>query len=360
MLISVQAGLAAGLAAWLSGNVLGNSNPVFAPTAAVGTIVAGIGQRTRRTVELLVGVGLGIAVGDALIIIVGYGPWQTAVIVAMAIGIALGLVGRGGTVVSQVGGTAVLIATLSSSERNLELPRIVDAATGGGVGLLVVALLLPLSPIHIVNGAARPIFQTLETQLRETAASLRTWDANRAARAMETLRALSPDLERLQEAVAGAEEIVTVAPARWGRRQEFEHYARGVKHLVRVVDDAQDLARRATTMVGYREPLPESMIDCVEVLADAVRQLHREARTGRNPEATRRRALEAVHAAGRARSEGVQLFGDAVVAQVRVTASDVVRATGCSIPEANEMVRHAAQEGEAGDWTGDGPDPGRG
>ncbi|WFE53209.1 FUSC family protein [Micromonospora sp. WMMD1155] len=130
LLIAAQAGLAAALSRWFAYSVLGNPNPVFAPTAAVGTIAAAIGQRGRRTLELLIGVGLGIAIGDGLVSLIGTGPWQTGVIVALAIAVALGLAGRGGTVVSQVGGTAVLIATLSSSQQNLELPRVVDAVTG--------------------------------------------------------------------------------------------------------------------------------------------------------------------------------------------------------------------------------------
>ncbi|MBM0202412.1 hypothetical protein JNW90_04240 [Micromonospora sp. STR1s_5] len=42
-LIALQAGLAAALAWWLAHDLLGNPNPVFAPTAAVGTIAAAIG-----------------------------------------------------------------------------------------------------------------------------------------------------------------------------------------------------------------------------------------------------------------------------------------------------------------------------
>ncbi|TQJ23634.1 fusaric acid resistance family protein [Micromonospora sp. A202] len=122
-LIAVQVGLAAALAWWLAHDLLGNPNPVFAPTAAVGTIAAAIGQRTRRTIELLVGVGLGITIGDGLVRLIGTGPWQTGIIVAIAIAIASALVGRGGTVVSQVGGTAVLIATLSSSQRIWNYPE---------------------------------------------------------------------------------------------------------------------------------------------------------------------------------------------------------------------------------------------
>ncbi|MEU5529460.1 FUSC family protein [Micromonospora chersina] len=81
LVISVQAGLAAALAWWIGHRVLGNPSPVFAPSAAVGTIVAALGQRARRTFELLIGVGLGIAASDFLLAVLGHGFWQVGVIV---------------------------------------------------------------------------------------------------------------------------------------------------------------------------------------------------------------------------------------------------------------------------------------
>ncbi|MEU8015936.1 FUSC family protein [Micromonospora parva] len=343
LVVAVQSGLAAGLSWWIAHNLLGNPNPVFAPSAAVGTIAAAIGQRFRRTVELLVGIGLGIAIGDALVYLIGSGGWQTAVIVTLAIGVALGLTGRGGTVVSQVGGTAVLIATLSTSERNLELPRIVDALTGSAVGLVVVALLLPLHPIRVINRAAGPVFRSLADHLRNLERALRAQEAKEAVGVMEALRGMTPDVERMQDAVKGAEEVVTIAPARWARRQEFNRYNRGATHLVRVIDDSQDLARRAATALQYHERLPRDLPDAVASLADAVDQLHREVASGAGShQATRRLALRAAVQAGCAQATELGTFGEAVATQVRVAASDMLRTTGCTIDQANRRVRLAA------------------
>ena len=342
-LIALQAGLAAALAWWLAHDLLGNPNPVFAPTAAVGTIAAAIGQRTRRTIELLVGVGLGIAIGDGLVLLIGAGAWQTGVIVTLAIAVALGLVGRGGTVVSQVGGTAVLIATLSSSQQNLELPRVVDAVTGSVVGLAVVGLLVPLHPLRVLHRAAAPLFDALETYLREIEKALRASDPERAVRALNGLRAMGPDTERVREALSGAEEVVTIAPARWHWRQHLERYDRGVTHMVRVIDDSMALARRSATMMQYQEPLPSHLPDAVKSLADAVRQLRRETRADKPHDQTRRHALRAAKEAGRATASGLHDFGITTTTQVRATASDLLRATGCSVAEANRQVRHAAR-----------------
>ncbi|WP_207922853.1 FUSC family protein [Micromonospora sp. KC606] len=346
LLIAVQAGVAAALAWWFAFAVLGNPNPVFAPAAAVGTIAAAVGQRTRRAVELLVGVGLGIAVGDALIYVIGTGAWQTGAIVAFAIALSLFLADRGGTVVSQVGGTAVLIAALSSAERNLEPPRIVDVAVGGVIGLVVVALLIPINPMRMLDRAAAPVFELLSRQVREVAAALSQRDEARAARALNTLRGMDDDLQRLRDALRGAEEVMTIAPARWRRREDFADYARGAKHLGRVLGNCRTIARRAATTLQDDEPVPDALCSALTELADAIEELRRECRAGRVPERTRRAALNAAEQAGRAAVGDIRAFGDVVCIQLRTAASDLLRATGYDADEANRRTRGAARGGE--------------
>ena len=78
-------------ALWL----IGTPSPVFAPTAAVATIASSAGRRLRRSIELIVGIVLGIGVGNAFVEAVGAGFWQMGVIVTLAI---LAAVGLGGSV----------------------------------------------------------------------------------------------------------------------------------------------------------------------------------------------------------------------------------------------------------------------
>ncbi|MFC4107873.1 aromatic acid exporter family protein [Micromonospora zhanjiangensis] len=343
--IALQAGVAAGGSWWLARHVGGNPDPVFAPSAAVGTIVAALGQRTRRTIELLVGTGLGLLIGDGLVYFVGTGAWQIGLIVTLALGIALALGGRRGTVIAQVGGTAVLIATLSSSHRNLELPRAAGAAVGSVTALIVVGLLLPLHPVRVIRRAAEPVFEQLIEQLCAVERSLRGRDPERMEAAMRSLRGMAAQVDRMNEAVQGAEEVVRIAPARWPRREDVDWYARGARNLSLVIDDAQGLARRAATLLRYDEPLPAALADAVGCLTAAVRQL-REVSRRRPGHAEMRRLgmLAAVHA-GSAAGCGLGTFGEAVVTQLRITASDLLKASGCSVPGADRRIRLATRVG---------------
>ncbi|MCW3814001.1 FUSC family protein [Micromonospora sp. DR5-3] len=345
--ISVQAGLAAALAALLAQYLLGPGAHVFAPAAAVGTIATAIGQRARRTAELLIGVGLGIVVGDLLRFLLGSGTWQLGLVVALAIATALLVAGRGGALVAQAGGTAVLISALAPVRSGLELPRIFDALVGGAVGLAVVALLLPVNPIRVLDRAAKPIFTLLTAQLDAVAHALTTRDADAAVRALEGLRGLDADVGRLNEALTGAGEVVTLAPARWHRRALYHRYANGAAHLERLILYARSVARRSATALQYGEPIPAELPDAVTRLADAARALRHAGRSGGELDRTHQLTQESAQLAGRAWAQGVRSYGDGVITDLRTAASELLRATGCDPDDANRIVRSAAGAGEA-------------
>ncbi|MFI7214148.1 FUSC family protein [Micromonospora maritima] len=347
VVVAVQAGLAAALAALLAQRLLGPGAHVFAPAAAVGTIATAIGQRARRTLELLVGVGLGIVVGDVLRSLLGSGAWQTGLVVALAVAVALLVAGRGGALVGQAGGTAVLIATLAPVDPGLEVPRIFDALVGGLVGLFVVALLLPANPIRVLDRAAEPVVARLTAQLDAVARALTRRDADAAQRALEDLRGLEPDVGRLNEALSGAEEVVTIAPARWHRRAQYRRYADAMQHLERLILYARSLARRSATALQYDEAVPPSLPDAVARLGDSVREVRRACRDGADFARTRELVREGAELAGRAWGEGVGAFGEAMISDLRTADSELLRATGCGAEEANGMVRRAAGAGEA-------------
>ncbi|MGY0003685.1 FUSC family protein [Micromonospora sp. I033] len=347
VVIAVQAGLAAALAALLAQRLLGPGAHVFAPAAAVGTIATAIGQRARRTFELLIGVGLGIVVGDVLRDLLGSGSWQTGLVVALAIATALLVAGRGGALVGQAGGTAVLIATLAPVEPGLELPRIFDALVGGLVGLGVVALLLPVNPLRVLDRATEPIVTALTRELDAVARALTTRDADAAVRALERMRGLDADVGRLNEALSGAEEVVTLAPVRWRRRAQFHRYANAAAHLERVILYARSVARRSATALQYGEPIPPTLADAVTRLGDAVRAMSRECRDGDDLTDTRRLVRESAELAGRAWAEGVRSYGDGVITDLRTADSEVLRAIGYEPDDANRTVRTAAGAGEA-------------
>lgn len=343
--LAVQAGLAAGLAYYVSHRLLGNPQPVFAPISAVGTLAASVGQRFRRTVELIVGVGIGVAIGDFLIYLLGTGAWQLGLVVTVAILLTI-FAGASVAIVIQAAATAVLIVTLSPQTENLEIPRFVDAFLGGGIALLVTAVLLPLNPLRVLNRAARPALDLLAAQLDATADGLRNRDRAGIQQALERLRNNKEELATLAEAIEGAKETATLSPARWHRRDELTHYAEAADPIDRAMRNTGTLIRRAVTLIEDEEPVPDPMPDGIGHLAESVRLLKHEFAVGEEPEKARERSLRAVSEAGRAYGAGVGFSGSVVIAQIRTTASDLLVASGIDQEEANRWIRTAFGEQE--------------
>ncbi|MEU1757137.1 FUSC family protein [Micromonospora matsumotoense] len=341
LIVAVQAGLAAALAWVVAREVLGNAEPTFAPAAAVGVIAAALGNRARRTVELVVGVVLGILVGDLLILLLGTGPWQTGVIVFLAITVAV-LVRGTGALMTQAGGTAVLIATLTPTAPDLELPRTINALIGGVVGLFVVLVLAPLHPLRTVRRVAGPALELFARDLTASGRALAGRDADAAEGVLDRMRAAEPELRRLGEVIEAADEVVRFSPVRWRRRRALAAYRRGADHLDRAFRNSRSLVRRIGAALRDDEPVPPGLSVAVTHLGEAVRLLRGEFLGTREPVRARERVLDAVREAGAACRQEVGFSGTIVVSQLRTVANDLLRATGVPRDEARRLVRRAA------------------
>lgn len=340
VLLALQTGIAAGLAWLIAHELIGHRAPFFAPIAAVITLAVSVGQRLRRAFELVFGVAIGIAVGDVLIYLIGSGPWQIGLVVTLAIVTAI-FAGGGSALVTQAASSAVLVATLTPPTTGISYDRFVDALVGGLVGLGVMALLLPLNPLTVVGRAAGPALDVLAEGLTETADALAARDGDEVEAALARLRAAEGDLRTLQEAIEAASETAALAPVRWRTRGALSQYIDAAEHVARALRNSRVLVRRALVLVRDGEELPPALAEAVRALGEAVTWLRRELADAVEPVAARERALRAASEAGVAYAEGVGFSGSVIVAQVRSTAVDLVRATGLDGKEANRLVRRA-------------------
>ena len=351
--LAAQAGLAAALSWFVATDVFHHRQAFFAPIAAVVTLAVAIGQRLRRAGELVVGVAVGIAIGDSLIYWIGTGPWQLGLVVTLSIVVAI-FVGGGAPLVTQAASSAVLVATLAPPEGGIYYTRFLDALIGGGVGLLVMALLLPLNPLTVVARAANPTLDVLAEGLAETFAAMREHNPDRAQAAFDHLRGEEGALGRLTDAIDAGRETVTFSPVRWPAHAPLTRYVEAAEHLAHALRDTRVLVRRAVNVIRDEEPIPDELTRAIADLADAVRELRRELAAGRDPAAARERAVRAVDSAGRAYALGVGFSGSVVVAQVRSTANDLMRASGLSQKDADGLVRRVFKGASAAPVRGEG------
>ena len=153
-----QAALAAGIAWYLANRISDDPDPpFFAPIAAIISLGAALGQRLRRTLELVLGVALGVGVADLLIAQIGSGTAQLVLVVALAMSAAV-LLDGGQLLVIQAATSSVLVATLVPADGSLDgVDRFRDALIGGAVGIVIGLFLLPLNPLAVAKRATLPV-----------------------------------------------------------------------------------------------------------------------------------------------------------------------------------------------------------
>lgn len=324
--------------AWLAATeLLGHSQPFFAPVAAVITLGLSLGQRRRRALEVAFGVAVGILVADLLVFVIGTGTWQVGVVTALAMSAAL-LLGGGSLLVSQAATSAVLVSTLQPPHDGISLARFLDALTGGAVGLAVATLLLPVDPVHLVRRAVQPLLEQLAAALELAADAVDRRDPELAELAQVEARAIA--LARPREALAAARDSIRLTLRPHRHRQRVARYAEIVAALELAVNNVRVMARGVGRALALEDATPPQLATALRSLAEAVRALEAE-----DPDAARRAALHAAEDANAVLEETGNMSALHIVGQLRSTAVDLMRAAGVEHAEAVSGVRGSAAGG---------------
>ena len=331
---------AAAVAAWMVASLLlADPRPNFASIAAVIAVGATHGVQRQRAVQLVGGVVVGITVADVLIHLIGTGPWQMALLVALAMAAAV-LLGGGELVVAEAPVSAILLVSLSpAAEAGFSPNRILEAVIGGAVALTVTALLFPPDPALQAGRAANAVFARLGRTLERIADALAVGDAGRAESALADARATDELVDALGGALASGRETARLAPPRRGARSALDRYERSLGHLDLAVRNTRVLARHSLRLLRAGGDVPPALAAAVEELAEAVWALAAAFDDPGRAEDARRLATRAAARATDLHEQGQRLAVLEAVVQVRSTAVDLVRAA--------EVV--AAEEALAGD-----------
>lgn len=342
----VQAAVAAALAWFIAKELIGHPQPFFAPIAAVISLGVSLGQRMRRSVELVVGVSIGIGVGDVLISIIGTGPWQIGLVVALAMSTAV-LLDSGSVIVLQAASSSVLVATLIPPATAGGWTRMIDAAVGGLVGI-VVALLLPANPLSVAHRNGRVVLGALADTLRGVAGAVARQDTGMASDVLATARRSQNSVDEFLNALKAGQEIARFAPIRWKRRNELDRYEAAATPIDRALRNTRVLTRRALAALNDQEPVPRPLPGILEELAGAVALLRDELASGFEP----LQAREAARVV--ARKSTVELLAEedfsmqVVVLQVRSIVVDLLQASGLGRAEALAALPPLHPEDEQG------------
>jgi uncharacterized membrane protein YgaE (UPF0421/DUF939 family) len=341
----VQTAAAATGAYLIATEVVGHTQPFFAPVAAIVTLGITVGQRATRAVELALGVAVGIAIADGLVLLVGPGAAPLAVVVLLAMGAAVFL-GSGQIFATQAAISAVLVAVLQPASDGFSGARFIDALIGGGVALLVNVLLLPADPLKMVKRAAEPVLDELALTLESIARAVESRDEEAAEQALLRARELDELEASLLEAVAVSRETARYAPVRRRARGAVDFYAEAAAQIDLAIRNVRVLARGTVRGARLGENLPPAVATAIRDLAEAVSALREALADPDRSDAVRAPALRAAARATRVLEETGNLSVTVVVGQVRSTAVDLLRGSGLTYEQAAGLVREAARETE--------------
>jgi uncharacterized membrane protein YgaE (UPF0421/DUF939 family) len=335
---------AAAVAAWYLATLLvSEEKPVFAAIAAVVSLGATYGQRPERAIELVGGVVLGIGLADLLVGAIGSGPMQLGLLVLLAMGAAVAL-GGGPLLVTEAAVSASLLVLLEPTSAGLAPSRLIEAVVGGGVALAVSALAFPPNPVLLVGRSAQAIFGGLGRALEDVATALADGDRDRSERALQAAREIDHDLRALDEALVIAGETARFSPGRRSARGELDRYARAARHIDFAVRNARVLARHAARFLRAGRSAPPELLDAIDDLGLAVWALAAELDEPRGHADVRIPASRAASRATDAFDANPEIGLAEIVAQVRSTAIDLVRAAEAATATGDGFVETPTEE----------------
>lgn len=328
---AVQIVVAAAAAYSIARFGLGHAAPVLAVTVTISSLGFARDARPRRVLENAVGVVTGIALSEILLLVIGKGPWQFAVVLFAALVIA--------RFFSPSSAFAVAAATQSMFVMLLPDPaggpftRSLDGLVGGAVALLLTAL-VPRDPLGLARADATRLFAELAPAFDSLVKALRHDDVRQADEALDRLRATQPLLDDWAATLATAASVSRLSPFLRRRLPVVEGEGVILRYLDLAVRNLRVVARRIDTTIGDGRRRPE-LADLVASIAVAVGVL------GESFASVERRpmAREALIAVGRRLDPAVVLPGAPVsetvlVLMLRPLVIDLLMATGLPHDEA--------------------------
>ncbi len=334
----IRLSVGTGVAFYIASEVLDHQQAFFAPIAAVITLIASGGARRIRTlVELVIGVSTGILVGELLILGIGRGPWQVALVVVLAVAVGT-LVGLTGLALNQAATSSVLLAAVVPvAGTDVAVSRFVDALVGGTCAMVMI-LLLPRNVVRDIDREVQRVLTGLAALLRKEATALRDRNITLADQSMADAQRMAPLLNSLTTTATNVSEVARISPIRWRQRAHVELYTATVIDLDNAVRDARTMGRKISALLRHGESVPAGLDDAIDALASAVEIFADDLSEQDDFDEARSELAEAARMASLALPEAATMNSAAIAAQIRSLAADLMYASGYTRDEIDQRL----------------------
>jgi uncharacterized membrane protein YccC len=330
--------IAAGIAWLIATKIVGDKGAFFAPVAAIITLGLTVGSRLNRAIELSIGVPLGIALADVLVLKVGSGTLQLIGVVFVATALAVFL-GGGPLLVTQAAVSAILVVTLQPPTNGLSFTRAADALIGCSVALILNFVIAPIDPVALVRREAAPVLRELAGVLADIATALDGRDRDQAFAALGRARDIDVFTQRFLESLTIGRETAAAAPQRRSDRGPLAVYSEAGGQIDLAVRNARVLARGVVRAIEVEDRVPPAVALAIRELRDAVLGLEPWLDDPRRSAGVIEPAIRAAAHASAVLEQTTNLSVSVIVGQVRSTAVDLLRSVGVTSDEARRRIR---------------------
>lgn len=241
--------VAASMGAWLfAEHILGHQEPIFAPVAALVSLgyVSGA-KHSRRILEVSFGVTLGILIGDLLLILLGHGTWQAAVVLFLTVIIAR-FIDKGIIFTIQLSFQACFTLLLPVPDD--AFTRSFDGIVGGAFAFLTMYL-MPRDPRKNPRARAIALMDAFAKVFQLSSEAIRYYDYNKAYQSLLDARALQPLYDSCRGDLITAQGMNDLSWKSRKNREELERLAKTLAAVDLAIRNDRVLNRRMASTIRH-------------------------------------------------------------------------------------------------------------
>ena len=253
--------------------VLGHALPLIAVTVTISSLGFVRDARPLRVIETAVGMVIGIALSEVMVLLIGQGTWQIAVVLMITLVVARVLSSSNAFAIAA--GVQSMLVILLPVPAGGPFVRSIDGIVAGVVALVVTAL-LPRDPRRLASRDARRLFASLTDALASLVIALEKADEPAAERALERLRATQPIIDSWAASLDSAAAIARISPFLRRHRRDLLAQLRVLRGMDLATRNLRVIARRIDFLVRDEVPRPvigsimASLTTSVELLGQSL------------------------------------------------------------------------------------------
>ncbi|PJJ61942.1 FUSC family protein [Compostimonas suwonensis] len=328
---AVQITVAAVVAFAVAHYWIGHAAPVIAVTVTISSLGFTRDARPVKVLETAIGVTVGIALSETLLLLFGQGVWQLGVVIFATLLVARFLSGSAAFAIAAAVQSA-LISVLPAPAGGA-FTRTEDAIVGGLVALVCTAL-IPRDPRRATRREARRLFAEFLAVVASLVMALQLGDARASGRALARARATGPVLDAWRSSLDSAIAIARISPFLRRHLPELREQAAILSGMELAVRNLRVVARRTDYIVRDGEARVE-LAELLSSLSSGVNVLGQGLSNGElRMRARQSLILVAVKLDPQLVLPGSTVMDASLVMQLRPLVVDLLTATGMPLAEA--------------------------